>query len=184
MVSTSRDTASFKVGKNDGAITVLDGNGNLLATFNPPLDKKVVWPMIEGSSPGASVYGGYAATLSPDASVLRCTRTGDGKVTLQMAFKKVPKTGALKLVLKRNYSGTAGGTESVQIYRWADWSYPYAAFDTLSSGAAPLSPETVTIDVPDIAPYIDFEGSVYIRIVTSGVDSGGELRLDTAYLRR
>ncbi|MEZ0325897.1 MAG: S8 family peptidase [Fimbriimonas sp.] len=184
MAGTSRDSAYFKIGENTGLITVESATGELLATFWPPESKKPVWPLNEASSPGASVTGGFAEALRVDGQVVNCTRRDDGLVYLQMSFRRMPTSGPVKLVINRAYSGGSAGNESVQLYNWSTASYPYGSFAELSAVALPASTDDLLISIPDIAPYVDFEGTAYLRILTSDVPSGAELNLDACYFRK
>ncbi len=184
MVTTSRDSAYFRIGVNTGSITVETASGELIDTYSPPEPKKPVWPMNEASSPGASVTGGFAQALRIDGQVVNCTRRSDGLVLLQMSFRRMPTSGPLKLVLKRAYAGGTAGGESVQLYNWASASYPYGPFDELFATTLPTASDNILISIPDIAPYVDFEGTAYLRILTQNVPSGASLNLDTAYFRK
>jgi subtilisin family serine protease len=181
---TTRDSAYFQLNNGTGTVTVEDSNGNVIAAYDPPLAGKYVWPMNEASSPGASVSGGFGQTLRPDGNVLTCSRKSDGNFELQMSFRKVPKSGAMKLVIKRSYTGGTAGTEKVQIYRWATASYPYGPFDDLATTTLPTATSDLVLSILDIAPYVDFEGTAYLRIYTTGAPSGSSLNVDAAYLRR
>ncbi len=183
MVSTTREYADFRIA-NSGVITIESGAGELLGTFTPPESKKPVWALNEASSPGANVTGGFAEALRVDGNMLTCTRRSDGQILLQASFRRVPTTGAFKLILKRSYaSGTAGG-ETVQLYNWASASYPYGSYDNLSSSTLPTTSDDLVLSIPDISPYVDFEGTVILRILTQNVPSGTVLNVDTAYFRK
>jgi subtilisin family serine protease len=184
MSSTSRDSAYFRIGVKTGPITVETATGEFIASFTPPENKKPVWPLNEASAPGSSVFGGFAEALSPDGEVLRCTRRSDGQMILQMSFRRLPTTGAFKLVIKRNYTNGTAGTEKVQLYNYASASYPYGPFDDLSAVSLPAGSKDLLISIPSITPYVDFEGTMYLRMLVTGLPSGAELNLDTAYFRK
>jgi hypothetical protein len=183
MVTTTRDSAYFKFGPNTGAITVENAAGELLGSYLPPENVKPAWPMNEASSPGATVTGGFAETLRVDGQVLNCTRRGDGTIQLQMAFRKLP-VGAVTLVIKRSYVGGTAGGEKIQLYNWAGASYPYASFTTLRTTILPTASDDIVISIPNTAPYVDFEKTAYLRILTENIPSGAQINVDTAYFRK
>ncbi|HSI71963.1 MAG TPA: S8 family peptidase [Fimbriimonas sp.] len=184
VTKTTRDSAYFQLNNGSGTITVEDSLGNVIAAYDPPMPGKYVWPMNEASFPGVGVIGGFAQTLRPDGNVMSCDRRSDGNFELQMSFRKLPKTGALKINLKRSYIGGTAGTEKLQLYRWASASYPYGPFDDLATNTLPTASSTLVITIPDIAPYVDFEGTAYLRIYTTGAPAGSSLEVDAAYFKR
>ena len=184
VTSTSRQFINFELAENTGPITVEDASGNLLATMNPPIADKQVWPMNEASCPGGYVDGTFFDTLAPDSKYLKGFRRGDGSVLVQMSFRKLPAGGRVRLVLKRSYFNGTAGTEKVQLYRWATWSYPYGPFEDLATTSLPLASPDLVVTIPDITPYIDDERTMYLRIYTTDTPANTELRLDTAYFKR
>jgi subtilisin family serine protease len=181
---STRDFVEINLPATSGSYEVSGGSGTI-ASFDPPLAHDYVYPLIEGSTKGASCFGGFAETLNSDDSALRVTRRSDGACLLEATFRKLPKKGKMTLVIKSKYTNTAQGTESVQLYNWAGASYPYNTFETLSTRTITDGNYLVqSIHIPDIAPYVDFEGTAYLRIVSGDLSSGCELNLDQAYLRR
>ncbi len=137
------------------------------------------YPMIEGSSPGASVFGGFWDTLKADSAFLRCTRRSDGVIRLQSTFRMVEPDSGYTLVLRRRYTGGLSGNERIQLYDWSSASYPYGSFVNLSNGPVSAGWQTVSIPLTDVWKYVDEEGTMYFRIETdNGQPSGSELQID------
>jgi hypothetical protein len=179
----TRDYADYNLPEFDGKLRIKAG-ANLLATLEPPVPGDYVYPLIEGSSPGADVYGGFLETLNLDNDPMRITRRSDKLCLLQATFRKVPKSGKMTLVLKTKFS-SAEGTETIQLYNWAGGSYPYNVFDTIKTRLIDDNKYRVkTIHISNIAPYVDFEGTAYLRIYAENQPNGSEMYIDQAYLRR
>lgn len=143
-----------------------------------------MYPLIEGSTKGAGFSGGYVDTLNVDSQALKVGRRGDGTIWLEASFRNLPTKGKMTLVMRRSYP-SATGSEAIQLYNWASASYPYGGFDTFSSAATlPTSSDEVRVHIPNIAPYVDFDGTAYLKVLVSGASSGNELRLDQAYLQK
>ncbi len=160
-------------------------DGNLVASLQMPLTNRFVHPLVDASTPegGATSLGGFAEALSTDALFVRVARRTDGMVLLHGTFRKVTRNVNLKLVLRRQFTGTTVGTETVQLYDWSSASYPYGSFVTLSSAPVPQSMTTSTISLTNPSRFIDPEGTVYLRILTStNLPSGAELHVDMAHL--
>lgn len=179
----TRSFADYVLPSSGGAVQV-SGPGGYSAMFNPPVTTDYVYPLIEGSSPGATLTGGYLEGLNADGNAINITRRSDHVCLLQATFKNVPNKGKMTLVVRTRYS-TTGGTETVQLYNWAGASYPYNSFTPLSSHTVADANYLVqSIVIPDIAPYVDFDHNVYLEIVGSDMSNGTTLDVDQAYLRR
>jgi hypothetical protein len=87
-----------------------------------------------------------------------------------------------QLRIKRSFT-MAGGTEHIQLYDWQSASYPYASWIDISVLAPTTTPSTTVINVPDIARYIDYEGTAYVRVVGTGLPGGDVLKIDSLRLQ-
>ena len=98
----------------------------------------------------------------------------------------VPTIGRMTLEFRRDYDGMLGGPiETIQLYDWSSFSYPYGSWITLASGPAPTSGfATLTVDVPgDPNQYRDDEGTYYLLLSTTNADSSGLLKADMLRFR-
>ena len=160
-------------------------DGALIATVPMPIVYQMAYPLIDASTPGsgASVYGGFNEALNPDGTSIRVTRRSDGVILMHGVFRKVISTTNLDLVVRRAFTGTTVGTETVQVYDWSTASYPYGSFVTLSSGPVPQTQTTSTFHLTNASRFVDPEGTIYLRIVTSNdLPEGTEFVLDQAML--
>jgi hypothetical protein len=62
-------------------------------------DVPFCFPMIEGASPGASVFGGFWDALKDDGVYVRCTRRSDGVIRYYSTFRMIDRTN-LSLTFK------------------------------------------------------------------------------------
>jgi hypothetical protein len=160
-------------------------DGVLVSTIQMPSTSFFVHPLIDASTPGdgATSLGGFAEALNSDATFVRVTRRDDDMVLLHGTFRKVTRNVVTRLVVRRQFTGTAVGTETVQLYDWSSASYPYGNFITISSGPLPQTMTTSTFLLTNPNRFIDPEGTVYLRIYTSDdLPSSAELHLDMAHL--
>jgi hypothetical protein len=157
-------------------------NGAPVASISFPNTGTNGFFLTEASTQGASLFGGFLEALSPDAQAIRVTKRSDHSVLLQGTFRRVPAgTPTMNLTVRRQYSGTTVGTETMQLYDWSSASYPYGNFVTVWSGPVPTSMATMTVNVPNFARFIDPEGTVYLLTKTSAdLPDGAELKLDQA----
>lgn len=157
-------------------------NGAPVASISFPMTGTNGFFLTEASTQGASLFGGFLEALSPDAQAIRVTKRADHSILLQGTFRRVPAgTAAMNLTVRRQYTGTTVGTETIQLYDWSSASYPYGNFVTVWTGSAPTSMTTQAISVPNFARFIDPEGTVYLLVKTStDLPDGAELKLDQA----
>jgi subtilisin family serine protease len=184
MKQRSRDSTQFTLPTTGGTYEVKVG-GVTIASYDPPVPDGFVYPLIEASTKSATLEGGFAEALNDDTAQIRVTRRSDGLVLMEASFKNLPRSGKVTLLVKRRMLNSTAGTEQVQLYNWAGGSYPYSSFTTLATRSVTDS-STVTsrIVIDNIAPYVDFEGTAYLRILADGQPSGAELRLNQAYIQR
>ena len=123
--------------------------------------------------------GGFREALTQDALFVRCTRQTNGTVFAQTTFHKVQLGADMRLRLRRSYTGANGSSvETIRVYDWSSASFPYGTYVQLSSGPAPLTATTSTFTLPNAGRFLDDERTVYVEIETTGIASGGDLRID------
>jgi len=142
------------------------------------------YTMIEAASQGGGwVTGGFTESARADGINMTCTRRTDGLIRMDGTFRKVTTIGAgMKLQIRRHYSGVTGGTEKIYLYDWSSGSLPYGSFRLLSTLPAISTPGTNLIDVPEPWRYIDEDGTMYLRIETTGTPEGAVLNIDQAMI--
>lgn len=142
------------------------------------------YTLVEASAQsGGWVTGGFTESARADGINLTCTRRSDGLIRMDGTFRKVTTIGAgMKLQIRRHYTGTTGGTEKIYLYDWSSASLPYGSFRLLSTLPAITSPGTNLIEVPEPWRYIDEDGTMYLRIETSGTSEGAVLNVDQAMI--
>ena len=182
IVAVTRDTIDYRhVYRQPGDVSVWDGN-TLIASIPNPTVIRTCHPLVEASAPSAWVEGGFREALMDDGVSLKGFRDGDGNVIVQGNFRKMTANSITQLRIKRSYA-IGGGNESLQLYDWSSASYPYGNWVTFSNSLATTTPSVTTFDVPQLANYIDVEGTVYFRVVALGVPPGEEVRIDSLRLQ-
>ena len=137
---------------------------------------------------GAQASGAWNELYRQDGVTFTCTDDNASSIACQFSVRKVnvPDLARLTLEFRRDYDGMSGGAvETVEIYDWSSFSYPYGNWVVVSSGAAPTSSfQTLVVDVPgDPNDYRDPEGTLYLRVTTSNATSSGLLKADMLRLR-
>jgi len=179
-VARARDWMELPRAGLQERLSIQSTSGMLASVALPEVAR---YPLIEAAQDnGALVYGGFVDTVAADKLEMRGTRRSSGNIILECAFKRLPGTGPTKLVLKRRYAGGGTANERIQIYNWSAGSYPYGTWTTLRNEPEDDDSGTFTLDVPNPSNHVDYEGSVYVRIVRDSVPSGGELFVDQMYL--
>ncbi|MBX3118871.1 MAG: S8 family serine peptidase [Fimbriimonadaceae bacterium] len=140
------------------------------------------FPMIEGASPGASVFGGFWDALMDDGVYVRCTRRSDGVIRYYSTFRMIDRTN-LTLTFKRRITGAATGNERIKIYDWSTGSYPYGSYVTLRDAPIVSGWQTFTVPLSNVQNYMDEEGTIYFQVESdNGQPSGSELQIDVLRL--
>lgn len=182
ILQVTRDWIDYKhVYRTAGDVSVWDGNTLIAAIPNPIVPRKCN-PLVEAGEPSAWVDGGFRETVVDDGQFLVGHPDGNGDIILQGTFRKVGNNSNTQLRVNRTYA-VGGGTESIQLYDWSSASYPYGSWITVWSGTAPASPTTTIVNVPDIARYIDIEGTTYVRFVKQGNPANELLKIDSLRLQ-
>ena len=160
-------------------------NNSLRKSYTRPANPATTWVLTEASSTGSGVVtGGFEQAINADSWFVTVTRQSDGTILLDGNFRRVSTMGnAMKLFLRRHYSGTTAGTEKVYLYDWSSASYPYGNWVQFSVMPVPQSPAIATLTIDQPWKYIDPEGTVYLRIVASETTDGAVMNLDQAQLR-
>ncbi len=140
-----------------------------------------------GGSGSPLLLGGFFELYRDDGTNLTCTRADDGTIFVTLCVRRVrPQTpGEMTLEFTRSYTAAVGATETVQLYDWSTWSYPYGSFTTVSTRTITNS-AVESLEVPisgDPGRFIDVDGTVYVQIYTTGTESGGTLFADGMRLR-
>lgn len=181
-VARSRDWVDFEAWKTPLNVQVRV-NGNVIANLTYANTSTISNLIADASTQSATLSGSFWEALNVDDQYIRCTRRSDGSILVQATFRKVTPRESIRIALRRRYLGATGGTETVQLYDWSSGSYPYGNFVGIGSGACPTTYATANYVVNDAYRFVDPEGTVYLRIVTStDLPSGTELNLDHARL--
>jgi len=137
---------------------------------------------------GGQAVGGWLELHRTDGALFTCTEDSGGLITSEFAVRGVTLRDLrrLTLELERDYDGlNPGALETVELYDWSSYSYPYGAWITLSATPAPTAGfATLAVDVPgDPDAYRDEEGTFYLRLTTTNAGAAGLLKADLLRLR-
>jgi hypothetical protein len=183
VVGRGRDYIDVNLPVNNDPLEI-KVDGNLIATVaNPGANSYNAYPLAEASTQGATLQGGFFQTLAIDGQVMTCTRRGDGYIIVQGTFRRIPSVPTMNLNVTRMFSGSSVGTETIQLYDWSSASYPYGNFVTFRSGASPTSMATQAMTIPNFGRFVDDDGTVYFRLITSSdLSSDAVVSLDRVFL--
>jgi subtilisin family serine protease len=138
----------------------------------------------------ATVTGGFFDVYRVDGNVLTCDDDGSGSIYCEMPVRKVrpPVPNQLtKLTIEftRSYDNCNGGLETLYLYDWSTWSYPYGSFTPIASTSiTSSSTQTITVTITvNPGRYLDDEGTMYFVLSTSGATSTGLLKADAFRVR-
>jgi hypothetical protein len=137
---------------------------------------------------GSQALGGWSELYRQDGTLFTCTENSSAQIYCEFAVRKVHVRDIRRVTLefRRDYDGmNAGPVETLELYDWSSFSYPYGSWVTLSSGPAPTSSfQTLTVDLPgDPDVYRDEEGTFYLRLTTTNAGASGLLKVDLLRLR-
>lgn len=189
IVERTRDYVDIDLPNSTGSL-VITIDGRLAGSMTVNATNKITYGAVEAGTKDANLYHGtFARLYGVGGGVATCTTRSDGRIYVQSTFRRVTPypaaaTNGSQLVIRRRYTGTVGGTENVYLYDWSTGSFPYGNFVLVRSGAVPKSMTTHTINLTNLPRFIDFEGTVYAFIETTGVDATGQLELDQLNLAK
>lgn len=180
ILAQTRNYVDFMLPTGSDAVSVYVNNVLIRSMSRYTTIHGTAYPLIEASArAGGNVTGGFGEAARADGVSLECTQQSDGLIRLDGTFRRVQTFGAgMKLQIRRHYSGTTGGTEKIYLYNWSSASLPYGTFTKISELPVLTAPGTNLIDVPQPWRYVDEDGTMYLRIDTSGTTSGAKLHLD------
>jgi hypothetical protein len=169
----------------------LKRNGSLVGSWTWDAGPGLLYAATDGGTEdtsGSSASGGWAQLYRTDGSNFTCTEDSGGVIYCEFTVRKVNVRDIHRLVLefRRDYDGmNASPIETVELYDWSSFSYPYGSWVTLSSGAAPTAGfATLTVEVPgDPDLYRDEEGTFYLRLTTTNAGASGLLKADMLRFR-
>jgi thermitase len=165
----------------------LEVNGNVVGGFDWQSGPGLVYAPTDAGTYSATVVGGFGELANPDGNSLTCDDNGSGAIYVELPVRKVRPRNPTSITLEftRSYADCNGGTETIQVYDWSTWSYPYGSWLTLSSRAITSSAlETVVAPITvDPSHYMDDEGTMYFTVSVSGAGSNGLLSADAFRVR-
>jgi subtilisin family serine protease len=165
----------------------LEVNGNVIGGFDWIDERGLVYVPSDLGNSNAHVVGGFDEIARVDGRCVTCDAQS-GAIALDIPVRKVwpldPQ--AITLEFTRAYSHCHGATETIYLYDWSTWSYPYGSWLTLSSRTIPAGGgmETVVAPVPaNPSHYIDDSGTMLFVLQVSGTGGAGSLRADSFRVR-
>lgn len=166
-------------------------NGNLVASWTWEPGPGLLYAASDAGTDdgtGAQASGAWNELYRQDGVNFTCTDDNASSIACQFSVRKVNVRDLTRLTLefRRDYDGMSGGPiETVEIYDWSSFSYPYGNWVIVSSAAAPTSGfQTLVVDIPgDPNAYRDPEGTLYLRVTTGNATSSGLLKADMLRLR-
>lgn len=166
-------------------------NGGLVGSWTWEAGPGLLYAASDGcteDTAGSQALGGWSELHRSDSVNFTCTENSSGQIYCEFAVRKVNVRDIRRLTLEfqRDYDGmNPGALETVELYDWSSYSYPYGSWITLSSAAAPTAGfATLTVDAPgDADLYRDEEGTFYLRLTTTNAGAAGLLKADLLRLR-
>lgn len=189
IVTRTRDYIDVNLPVNTGTLIV---TVNGVRKFSSAITSttQVKYGAVEAGTKGANLTeGNYLRMINADNIFATCTARGDGRIYLQSTFRLVRSSPASavngsSLTIRRRYRNSPGATERIYLYDWSSASFPYGNFVQINSQAVPTTMTTSTFNLTNLPRFIDFEGTVYAFIETSGVAADSTLELDQLVLNK
>jgi hypothetical protein len=165
----------------------LEVNGNVVGGFDWTNERGLIYVPSDLGNSNAHVVGGFDQIVRVDGRTVTCDAQS-GAISLDIPVRKVlsKDLAALTLEFTRAYSHCHGAVETIYLYDWSTWSYPYGSWLTLSSRTIPAggAMETVVATVPaNPSHYVDDSGTMYFMLQVSGTGGAGKLHADAFRVR-
>jgi len=185
LLSQSRNEVHALLGSNMAATLGLEVNSQVLQSLH--WDAAPGWlfaPSDANAKDPASTTGGFLELYRDDGNRFTCTRDSNtGQIFVQIVLRKVRAANiqSIRAEWTRSYSNCNGGTETVQLYDWQTWSYPYGSFVTINSAPITNANELhLSAQLPtNPGRFIDPEGTVYVQITATNAGSNALLSMDS-----
>lgn len=181
----SRDWVDFGMPNGWNSISVLV-NGTKVSGIARPKTGNTTHTLVEaGTKSGGTLTGGFVQASAQDSTYITVTKQSGGNIYAEGTFRRLPSTSnTMVMRIARLYTGTINGIETVQVYDWSSGSYPYGSWVTLKTTNPVPRTNTVTfINVPNASRFVDPEGTMYVRVNTTGTATNGRLLLDMLNVR-
>lgn len=133
----------------------------------------------------AAWSGGFAELAHVDGRRFTCTLDSNtGQVFVQLSVRKVrgvPHT----IEWTRACADSLGALESVEVYDWSTWSYPYGSFVNVATTTVTSASERSSVIVLPANParFLDDEGTLYVQIAVTGGGSNAAIAIDALRVR-
>jgi hypothetical protein len=191
IVSQERHAVEVGLPTTPSAAFQVKRNGGLIGSWTWEGGPGLLYAATDGcteDTAGSQALGGWAELYRADGVNFTCTEDSGGVIYAEFAVRKVSVRHIQKMAFefRRDYDGmNASPIETIELYDWSSFSYPYGSWVTLSSGAAPTAGfATLNVDVPgDPNLYRDEEGTFYLRLSTTNAGASGLLKADMLRLR-
>jgi len=191
ILSQERTAVRARTPLAPGANFQLKRNGNLVQSWTWEGGPGLLYAATDGcteDSLGSQSSGAWNELYRQDGVNFTCTDDSNAQIYCEFAVRKVQLRNIQRMTLefRRDYDGmNANPLETVELYDWSSYSYPYGSWITLSSAAAPTAGfSTLSVDVPgDPNAYRDEEGTFYLRLTTTNAGASGLLKADMLRFR-
>lgn len=191
MLAQTRNSVSVQAPARPSGTFQLKRNGGLVGSWTWEGGPGLLYAATDGCTEdtgGSQSLGGWSELYRQDGVNFTCTEDAGAQIYCEFAVRKVHVADIARLTLEfhRDYDGmNASPIETVELYDWSSFSYPYGSWITLASGAAPTAGfQTLTVDAPgDPNLYRDEEGTFYLRLTTTNAGASGQLKADMLRLR-
>jgi hypothetical protein len=191
LVAQERHAVRAALPANPAAGFELRRNGGLVGSWTWEGGPGLLYAATDGcteDTAGSQALGGWAELYRADGALFTCTEDTSAEIYCEFAVRKVHLAHLRRLTLEftRDYDGmNPGALETIELYDWSSYSYPYGTWVTLSSATAPTAGfAALTLDVPgNPNAYRDEEGTFYLRLTTTNAGAAGLLKADMLRLR-
>jgi hypothetical protein len=170
------------VGNRPGKLE-LEVNGGIVDSLHwDPLPGFAYAPTDASTTGGGSpvLVGGFRELYRADGNALSCTRRDDATIYVRTAIRGVDTSAMSRLWLDlvRSYNATSG-VETIWLYDWSSWSYPYGNFVAIATTNVSSGPALASqFAIANPARFFDGEGTAYLVLQTNGSGAAGSLSLD------
>ena len=185
LISQERNQVRVHAGSDLPSTLDLEVNGQIIQSLAWDVGNGWIFSASDADTKAPAVStGGFAELYRDDGSRFTCTSdTGLGQIFVQLSLLKVraDPIQSMRFAWTRSYTHSTGGTETVQVYDWSTWSYPYGTWVTVATtpigGSGEEHHEAALPANP--ARFLDDQGTMYVQIYTAPAASNALLSMDS-----
>lgn len=182
LFAQTRNELAANLGFGGGTKVDVQVGGRTLASLAWERGPGWLYAPSDANGRGTATWsGGFAELAHVDGRRFTCSRDANtGQVFVQLSVRRVRGVPAT-IEWRRACADAIGAVETVDVYDWSTWSYPYGSFVNVATTTVTSASERSSVIVLPANParFLDDEGTMYVRITVTNAGTNALLSMDS-----